>query len=178
MTTNSQLVSKIIKNYWKWVPREVFEVHGKEYFLGRWEARALQRWVGWKVRTDLYVALWTTPSSNFLLIEIQTIEFIVQIEHFHLGQVLNWLGCWNSKQKPELFQANQDNGHPKDDPFQGALLMTVPSWSSSPWVSPWATFQMRSFSCVPLLFVFSSDPVFLVISSTPKLTLYLDSEDI
>lgn len=49
--------------------------------------------------------------------------------------------------------------HPKDDPFQGALLMTVPSRSSSPWVSSWATFQMRSFSCVPLFFIFSSDPV-------------------
>ena len=136
------------------------------------------RWVGWKVCTDLLVALLTTPSSNFLLIEIWTIDCIVQIEHFHLGQVLNQLGCWDSKQKPELFQANQDNGHPQDDPFQGALLMTAPSRSSSLWVSPWASFQMRSFSCVPLFFVFSSDPVFLVISLTRHLTIYLVSDDI
>lgn len=86
----------------------MFEVHGEEYFLERWEARARQRWVGWKVNTDLRVALLTTPSSNFLLIEIQTIDFIVQIEHFHLDQVLNQSGCWSSKQKPELLQANQD----------------------------------------------------------------------
>ena len=65
-------------------------------------------WLGWKVHTDLHVVLLTTPSSNFLLIEIQTTDFIVQIEHFHLDQVLNQLGCWNSKQKPELFQPNQD----------------------------------------------------------------------
>ena len=89
MTTKSQSVSKIIKNYGKWVPRRVFEVRGKEYFLGRCEAQALQRLVGWKVRTDLHAALLTASSSNFLLIEIQTTDFIVQMEHFHLGQVLN-----------------------------------------------------------------------------------------
>lgn len=92
----------------------MFEVHVKEYFLGRPEVQAAQSLVSWDGCTDLYLVLVTTPSLNFLPTKIQTIDCTVQIGYFCVGEMLNRIGCWNAKHDLE---ANESSGHCSDNPL-------------------------------------------------------------
>lgn len=110
-----------------------------------------------------------TTLSN-LLTYIQTIDFLVQIRHFCLGQMLNQIGCWNGEHTLELSQAYQDSGHLNDIPL---IFLGLPfKWRvfHMKWRLEWC--GIHSLLFLVTQFSWSS------YICTHKLTLYVVSNDI